>query len=157
MSTTQQDNLVIAFAPPVEFPIKTDATADINGGDLVYFDTSAYVVKSLDSDAHAQYFVGMAGNGSYINVYGTKKYFDSIPVYQKAQVRLKTTAAETYYEATAVYAGADAQTITTVAGSYLVGYCKMSVGATSVTGATGTLIEVMLYPRYPGATAGAYA
>jgi hypothetical protein len=58
--------------------------------------------------------------------------------------QLKTTAAETYLPGIAVYIGADAQTITTVAGSNLVGHIVLPVGVTSVTGASGVLVGVAI-------------
>jgi hypothetical protein len=149
--TTQQDNVIMKYTPSNDYPILVDGTYEINGGDLVYFDSSAHVIKSLDSDAHAAYLAGMAENGSYLNVYGKKKYFDRLPVVEKGVVRLNTTTAETYYEGTAVYFGADAQTITTVAGSYIVGYCKLGAGQTSVSGTTQSWIGVQLAPKWPTA------
>ncbi len=154
MATVQQDNVVIELATPVPYPVKVDGTADINGGDLVYFDTSAKVVKSLDnSTTHAAACAGLAKNGSYIQPYSTKEYFNQIPVLQKGIVSLNTTAAETYSEGDPVYYGGDAQTITNVdpGGATLLGYVKLGSGQSTLTGASGVKVNVLLRVNYPTA------
>jgi hypothetical protein len=154
MATVQQDNVVIELATPIPYPIKTDGTADINGGDLVYFDTSAKVVKSLgNSTTQAALLAGLAKNGSFIQPYSSAKYFNQIPVLQKGIVSLNTTAAETYAEGDPVYYGGDAQTITNVdpGGATLLGYVKLGQGITSLTGASGVKVNVLLRVNYPTA------
>lgn len=152
MSTTQQDNVIVQYVPPVSYPIKTDGTADINGGDLVYFDTSAKVVKSLDSDAHAASFAGLAMNGSYIQPYTTKQYgAGSIPVLQKGRCKALTTSGDTYHEGDALYTGADAQTVTNTVGgnSNIIGYVKLRPGITSLAYAAGVFVEFDLAVKFP--------
>lgn len=154
MSTTQQDNVVVELSTPIPYPVKVDGTADVNGGDLVYFDTSAKVVKSLDNaTTHAAALAGLAKNGSFIQPYSAKEYFNQIPVLVKGIVSLFTTAAETYSEGDAVYYGGDAQTITNVdpGGGTIVGYVKLGSGLTSLTGASGVKVNVLLAPHFPTA------
>lgn len=150
MATTAQNNVLLPLALPVPYQCKTDGTADVVGGDLVYFDTSAKVVKSLDSDTHATNLAGLALNGSFIQPYTTKMYGAGIiPVLQKGIASLFQTAADTYQEDTAVYFGADAQTITSQSASHIVGYTKMPYGVTSITGAAGSRIAVLLAVQDP--------
>lgn len=149
MATVQKNNIVLKKTPPEMYPILTDGTSDINGGDLVYFDTSAKVVKSATSDGNCATLAGVAENGSFIQPYSAKKYFDRIPVVAKGIVKMQTTTSETYNEGTAVYFGADAQTITTVAGTNIIGYVKMGPGQTSVTGGAGVEVQVDLAVKFP--------
>ena len=58
--------------------------------------------------------------------------------------QLKSTASETYYPGTVVYIGADAQTVTTVAGSNRVGIVVLPVGVSSVSGAAGVNVPVLV-------------
>jgi hypothetical protein len=149
--TTERDNIVKAFADPVEFPIDATGSYDFKGGDLLFWDSSAKVVKPVVADASVQYLAGIAGNGSFLQPYSTKVYNKSVPVYQKVIASLLTTGSETYYHLTPVYAGADAQTVTTVAGSYIVGYCIMRPGASSLAAGTGVRVDVLLAPVEPTA------
>jgi hypothetical protein len=154
MATQHRDNIVVEYQPPISYPIKVDGTADINGGDLVYFDTGAFVVKSLDSDAHAATFAGIAKNGSFIQPYNTKQYgAGQIPVAQKALVNLNTTAGDTLHEDDAVYFGADAQTVTNTAGgmTHKLGYVKLGAGYTGQTlaGGAGITVNILLAVQDP--------
>lgn len=152
MTTTQQNNVVKEDAPATPYPIKSDGTADINGGDLVYFDTTAKVVKSLDdATTHCATFAGLAKNGSLISPYGTKEYFPNIPVLQKGIVNLFTTVGESYSEGDALYFGADAQTVTKTdpGAGVIIGYAKLRAGITTLTGAAGVKIDMQLAPKHP--------
>jgi len=155
MSTTQQNNVALLLELPVMFPAIQDGTFDIKGGDLVYFDTSAHILKTLDTDAHGDYFAGMALNGSKYSPapYGLDKYFPAVPVAQKAIVRMSATVGETYYHGQAVYLGADAQTIKNTAGGYtrILGYVSMPEDNTAAghLAVAGDKIRVELAVDFP--------
>ena len=152
MSTTAINNRVqdIGFEQKTPYLVKTDGTADINQGDLLYLDTSAHVVKAIGSDANAATLVGVAADTSFRNLYGTKIYDTGIiQAYSAGIFFFNTTAAETYNEGTKMYYGTDAQTLTNVAGTYAVGVCKMRAGVTSVTGASGTTVDVQVVQQWP--------
>ena len=139
MSTTQQDNVVVELSTPIPYPVKVDGTADVNGGDLVYFDTSAKVVKSLDnSTTHAAALAGLAKNGSFIQPYSAKEYFNQIPVLVKGIVSLFTTAAETYAEGDPVYYGGDGGVESAVFGGSGCGYASWNWVGYS-TGSEGSI------------------
>ena len=132
------------------FPVATDGTFDINAGDLVWFDTSSHLLKPLDSDAHAAYLAGFAYDSSFLNLYGQKKYDNSIVAVCVGAGRFKTTAGDTYHHGDTLYLGADAQTVTNTAGgnTHAVGYVFLP-GGNTVTGATGTLVEAIVQPQWP--------
>ena len=132
-------------------PVATDGTFDINSGDLCWFDTSAHILKALDSDAHAAYLAGYAYDSSFINLYGTKKYDPGVVAVCGGVTRLKTTAGDTYHHGDSVYYVTDAQTITNTVGgnSHPVGVVYLPFGNT-VAGAVGTLVEVIVLPQWPG-------
>lgn len=157
MATTATNNRVqdIGQEQKVPYQVSVAGTADVNQGDMVYLDTSAHLAKVVASDANAQFFLGVAADTSFRNLYGTKQYPDSgtIQVYVAGIFFMKTTASETYNEGTKVYAGADAQTVTTVAGTYALGTTKMRPGVTSVTGASGTNVDLLIVPQWPGKSA----
>ena len=102
-----------------------------NQGDLLYLDTTAHLLKPLDSDAHAASVCGIARQ----SIVSGKLY----PVYQGTQVdaagaiesvagpqvgviaSLKLKSGDAFVPGAAVYFGGDAQTVS-VTGTYIVGY-----------------------------------
>lgn len=151
-ATLATDNVVIKHQEPVTFQTDQTGANDFNLGDLLYMDTSAHQAKPLiNSDANAATFCGVAMNGSFVNVYGTKKYFDLVPVLTKGVVRLFTTVGDTYHEGDPVYVGVDAQTVTNTVGGLTkkLGYVKLSAGQTSLAGGAGITVEVQITPLWP--------
>ena len=133
------------------FPVATDGTFDINQGDLTWYDTSANILKSLDTDAHAAYLAGYAYDSSFINLYGQKKYDAGIVAVCVGVGRFSTTSGDTYHNGDTCYLGATAQTITNTAGgnTHPVGYIYLPFGNT-VSGGTGVTVEMIVYPQFPG-------
>lgn len=133
------------------YPVSNGGSFDINQGDLVYFDTSAHLLKPLDSDAHAAAFVGVAADSSFLNLYGQKKYEDGIAVQHKGVARSFQTAGDIYHHGDTLYLGADAQTVTNTVGgnTHPIGTVYLPMGNT-VTGAAGSLIEWIILPQFPG-------
>lgn len=151
-ATTATDNVVVKYQEPVQFQTDQTGSNDFNLGDLLYMDTSAHQAKPLiNSDTNAATFCGIAMNGSFVNVYGTKKYFDLVPVLTKGIVRLFTTVGDTYHDGDTVYVGADAQTITNTVGGLTkkLGYVKLAAGITSLAGAAGVTVEIQITPLWP--------
>ena len=152
MATTAQNNIVLAHRV-VAYPVDSSGSNDINQGDQVYLDTSAHLAKSLGAsdDSNAAHFLGVAGESSYINPYGTKMYSAQIPVVVSGVATFNTTSGDTYNEGDAVYVGADAQTVTNTAGMLTnkVGYVKMRSGQSAVAGGSGITIDVEIQPKYP--------
>lgn len=150
MTTVQQNN-VKALEASLPYPIIKDGTFDINGGDLVYYDTTAKIIKVLDdATTHCAYFAGMALNGSYIQPYTTKQYMADIPVMTKGRIRLNTTSGDTYAHGDALYFGADAQTVTKTdpGAGVIIGYAWIEGGGT-LAGGTGVKLDLTLAVRYP--------
>ncbi len=151
-ATNPTDNVVIKLREPNTFQTDQTGSNDFNLGDMVYMDTSAHQVKPLiNSDANAATFAGIAMNGTSVNVYGTKKYFDLVPILEEGNVRLFTTTGDTYHDGDAVYVGADAQTITNTAGGLTkkLGYVKLPAGITSIAGGSGITVEINITPLWP--------
>ena len=153
MSTTSQNGGAGRKGDGYVWPVDTSGSFDINAGDLVWFDASAHVIKPLDSDAHwGTAGAGYAYDASFINLYGQKKYDPGVVAVCSGVARLFTTAGDTYHSGDSVYySGVNAQTITNTVGgnSHPVGVVYLPFGNT-VTGATGTLIEVIVLPTWPG-------
>jgi hypothetical protein len=151
--TIAVNNLSKQWSPELEYAVKTNGTADINQGDLVYFDATDHVVLPLDSDAHAATLAGVANQSSVLNVYGNKVYSDSgtIVVGIKGQYSFATTVGDTYTDGDAVYLGADCQTVTNTAGAmtHPLGYVKLSAGQASLVGAAGVKVAVNIVPQFP--------
>jgi hypothetical protein len=159
MATTAQDNLVKAqgFAlRQSNYNLDATGSNDFNQGDMLWFDTTNNILKALDTDGHASAFAGVALRTSPLQLYINQNSLTAAKHYdQQGLVGIaglyffKTTAGETYKDGTSVYIGADAQTITTVAGTNLVGVTKMRPSATSVTGASGVTVDVFITVQYP--------
>lgn len=119
----------------------------INQGDLVYLDTTAHLAKAAASDANAATLLGVA-----LTPYKVSSNLDNsgapaekaIMVGWDVVAGLKTTAAETYYTGTVVYLGADAQTVTTVVGTNKIGTVLLPVTISSLTGAAGVTVPVVV-------------
>lgn len=119
----------------------------INQGDLVYWDSAAHLAKPIASDANAATNMGVALTPSKVSSNldnGAAPAEKAIMVGWDVVATLKTTASETYYTGTVVYVGADAQTITTVAGSNAIGTVLLPVTQSSVTGAAGVTVPVVI-------------
>lgn len=153
MATTAQNLFLydIGSRKAVPYPILSDGTNDINQGDALYYDTAAKVAKVLDSDAHAQYFIGIADDSSYINPYGTKKYAAAVIAREACVVNRYTTAGDTYNDGDALYMGADAQTVTNTAGgmTHPIGYVKLLPGSSAIVGGTGVVVPMRVVAVYP--------
>jgi len=149
MATTADNVIVKDVNNVIEYPILKDGTGDINGGDMVYMDTTNHNVLAADTDAHCQYFCGVAKDTTYKNPFGTKIYDPCLAVFNKGIASFKTTGSESYYHGTTVYIGADAQTVTTVSGSYSIGYVWKPNSTAVTTGATGTNVDVLIQARFP--------
>lgn len=161
MATSPKDNIVKAVGFDVRklnYPHSTGGSFDYNQGDLLWFDSSAKVVKALDSDAHAAYLCGIALRSSFLAPYTAqnlaggpaiqKNYYNDALVGIGCIASLKTTVGETYEDGTVLYAGADAQTVTTVAGAHSVGVVKLN-GSAAITGAAGVEVPVLVIPQIP--------
>jgi len=154
MSTTSQNNQVFDKSSPLWYPVLTDGTYDINQGDVVYWDSSAHVVKPVDSDAHAAYVAGVALQQSSSKVYGTTVYpTGGIQVATQGVFKFKTITGDTINHGDALYFSTDAQTVTNTAGgmSYPFAYAVLKPGQSAIAGATGgsVLVEALLYVRFP--------
>lgn len=152
MATVSQNNQVIKFSDPLVYPNLTDGNSLINQGDQVYFDTSANVIKPVASNANALTFAGVAADRSWLNVYGTVLYPQgSTPVWRDGIFFFKTTNAETLEMGDAVYVGADAQTVSDQdpGSGNIIGYVWLQPGLSSVTGAAGTNVQVLIKALFP--------
>jgi len=122
----------------------------INAGDMIYYDSSTKDVKALDSDAHAQYFVGVAGQTSPITVYGSTAN-TSIVALQNQRVKLLAANGVTFTPEEPVYYTTNAQTVTNVPGNYIVGFVANIPGDSqqSLVGTGSNYILIDLAHAYP--------
>jgi hypothetical protein len=124
-----------------------NSTNPVNQGDLVYLDSSAHIVKPVDSDAHAASLAGVALQPSAPTSNIDNSSAPALPalmVGMEVVASLKTTASETYVTGTPVYIGADAQTITTVSATNKIGIVILPPAVSSVTGAAGVRVPVYI-------------
>lgn len=133
------------------YSIDKSGSFDINQGDMVWFDTTAHVLKPLDTDAHAAFLAGVAYDSSFLNLFGTKIYEAAVVAIATGRTRMKTTSGDTYHDGDAVWLGADAQTITNTQGgnTHQVGVIHLPFGNT-VAGGSGVLVEVIILAQFPG-------
>lgn len=151
MSTTAGNPSAGGKGVGYSYSIDKTGSFDINQGDMVWFDTSAHVLKPLDSDAHAAFLAGVAYDSSFLNLYGTKIYEAAVVAIATGRTRMKTTSGDTYHDGDTLYIGADAQTVTNTAGgnTHSVGVVHLPFGNT-VSGGSGTLIECIILAQFPG-------
>lgn len=151
MATEAVNNLVrlVGGSKHISYPILSDGTADIKQGELLYWDSSAKVVKPIATDGNAATGAGVAMKSSFLNLYGTKKYEASMEAQVGAIHSLKTTSGDTYNAGDAVYIGADAQTVTTVAATNVIGYVVLRDGQSAITGAANVNVDVLVVAKSP--------
>jgi hypothetical protein len=153
--TASIDNIVIKYQDPVPYPQDTSLANVINAGDLVWYDTANHWIASVDTDAHAATFAGVAMDGSSIQPYTTKFAMPQLPVMTKGIARFKGTSGDTYHDGDSVYqttsAAGDPQTITNTAGgnTHVLGTIVLPPGITSAAFAAGTLYQVKISPLWP--------
>jgi hypothetical protein len=154
-ATASIDNVVKLYQDPLPYPQDTTGANQVNAGDLVWMDTTNHWIASIDTDAHAAYFAGVALDGAYIQPYNTKFYMPQLPVGVKGIFRFSTTSGDTYHHGDAVYqttSGAgNPQTITNTQGgnTHVLGTIVLPPGITSIAAATGTLVQVQISPLWP--------
>lgn len=127
--------------------VPVNASFPILQGSLVYLDAALHYAKPLDTDAHAASLLGVACQPSVVSSnldLSTVPGQPDIIVGWDVVASFKTTAAETYVTGTVVYVGADSQTITTVVGSNKVGTVVLPITQTSITGAAGVSVGILV-------------
>lgn len=124
-----------------------DATFPISQGDLVYWDSAAKLAKRIASDANAATILGVALKASKVNSSIDASTEPNIAVGFGVKAEFKTTAAQTYNHGDLVYIGADEQTVTTTAGTNPVGVVQLVSKGSAITGATGVLVQVLVYSK----------
>jgi hypothetical protein len=124
----------------------THASFPIKQGELVYLDTSAHIIKPIASDANAATLAGVALQPSVAssNIDNVATGEPAVIVGWDVVCSFKTTAAETYLPGLPLYIGADAQTVTTVAGSNSLGRVVLPIGVSTLTGAAGVTVDVLV-------------
>lgn len=156
MATTNTNRLsygILAADGLVKLILKvTHASFPVNQGDMVYFDNAANIVKALDTDANAANLAGVALDPSAVSSNidnGLAPAVKAIAVGCGGVFFMKTTAAETYTDGDPMYVGADAGTVTSVAATNSVGKVLLPSNVSSITGATGVTVPVLIYGRNP--------
>jgi len=166
MATKSRNNILkdVRFGvSQLTYALINDGTFDFNQGDLLYWDSSAHIVKALDSDAHAATLVGVAVRAAYLAPYVSfgqasgpamqKSYYDCALVGFGCVASFYSTNAETYYDNDQVFYSSDAQTLTKTdpGAGHPVGVVKMPSGSASLTIAGGAtvLIPVLVIPQFP--------
>ena len=150
MATTPQNNLVrlVGAKKTLSHPVDASGSNDFNGGDMLALD--AGVLKPL-TDALADKSVGVAQDNAYLDLTGDKQYAPQATVVIGAIHSMKTTIADTLTHMLPVYCGADAQTVVVAdpGSGEIVGYAVMRASITSITGAAGVNVDVLIVPKLP--------
>lgn len=165
--TIPRNNIVkdVRFQGSVlNYPLSTGGSFDFFQGDLLWWDSSATIVKPLDSDAHAANLVGVAARSAYIAPYASMQQTGGpalVKNYELAALVLFgviatffSTSGETYNDGDSVYFGGVAnnpQTITKSSGSptHVVGVVKLPPGGLAISGGSTVLVPVLVIPQIP--------
>lgn len=126
------------------------AVSAIEQGDLVYFDTADNLVKKVASDANCASLLGVAKQPSQVS-----SSIDNSGAPKEKQVQvsaatvhlMESTAADVYNTGDLVYIGANSKRVTKVAATNAVGRVVLPPGVSSVTGAVGVEIPVLIFTR----------
>jgi hypothetical protein len=96
----------------------------IHSGDAVYVDQTTFDIAAVDSDAHAQYFVGVSEDtyDSSYDAYPGQINPTKMHVIGKGWAKFYTESGLTYVVGQPVYYSTDAQHVTNVPGTNLYGY-----------------------------------
>lgn len=123
-----------------------NASFPFHQGDLVFL--SSGIAKPVTADGDAATLIGVALQPTTVSSSidnGLAPVEKTVQVGYAVAANMLTTAAETYTDGIAVYVGVDAQTITTVSGSNPVGKIKLPPAVSSVTGATGVRVPMVVF------------
>lgn len=151
MSTTSSDNFKRNYDERVRLPL--DPSNHVNQGDMVYADKPGNSMVALDDDdSHAALFAGVSEHTSPTPV--TFTHLEDIVVIPRGEFEFKTKVGDVYNNFDKVYCGADAQTVTNDNGGTTptrtkeVGYVKLDQGVSSLTGAAGVKVRVLIRPQW---------
>lgn len=127
-------------------------------GDMMQWDSSAKIATN-NLLSSGSIFLGVCEDASPVAGIGTSTRTltnNRLRVKMgQCVMRFKTTASETYVHRTVVYQGADAQTVSTVGATRAIGLVWLPDGST-VTGASGTEVTVLILPNGMQATGATY-
>lgn len=130
---------------------KIYSASGINTGDMAQWDPNALVATN-NLLASGSVFLGVFNDTNPAVGLGTASQpltNGSAQVLMQGVFNFNTTASETYTHNTPVFQGADQQTVTTVSAGRMIGRAWLPQG-TTVTGATGTQVSVLILPNgYP--------
>lgn len=157
MATVATNNKLTTYRGGVlGYPVDQAGASAFNQGDLVYFDTSALVLKAITSDANCQYLAGVALISSSLALYAAadtqtavKNIEPFAPVGFGDVFGLLGIAGQTYAHGTSVYYSTDAQHVTAQAGSYLIGKVWNPAATAALSGAV--TVPVLVMAAYPAA------
>ena len=124
MATVPRNGILKYQGPDSRREYPNLALNTIHAGDFVYVDQTTYDIKALDTDAHAQYFVGVSEDtqDTAYDAYPGQTDPSKMSVVGKGWAKQYTTNGETYVPNQTLYLGANAQTVTNVTGSFKVGF-----------------------------------
>ena len=167
MATKNASNILedVNFAGKrMRWALSSGGSFDFQQGDLLWYDSTAKYVKPLDSDAHAQYLIGVAEKPAFIAPYSStqgssgvalqKNYDQDALVMFGCLAGLYGVSGDTYHDGDQVYwGGVDAQTITNTKGgnNNVIGVIKFPSAAmgTAQAYAAGTRYPVWVFAQYP--------
>ena len=118
----------------------------ISQGDMCQWDITSKIATNALL-ASGSIFLGVAESASPLAGLGTSATpltRNLVRIRHQGLHEFKTTTSESYSHMTPVYQGADAQTVSTVGSTRIIGEAWYPDG-TTVTGAAGTLVNVLIY------------
>lgn len=128
-----------------------NTTSAVNEGDLVYWDASAHLIKSITNDTTAAAgYAGFAAQPSTVssNLDNGAILPPNMLVVNKTYAvgQFKTTVGDTYHHNDPLYIGADAQTVTSTVGglTQVLGYVQLPPGVSSLSGAVGVRVGMYI-------------
>lgn len=132
----------------IQLPVN-NSTFPILQGEMVYWDSTAKIIKALDSDAHAANYRGIALQPSAVSSNLDNSGAPKVQVVQTGSELLaimNTTAGDTITPGDALYFGADSQTVTNTAGgqTHVLGYAQLSAGITTLAGGVGIQVQMLI-------------
>lgn len=162
MATTGKNTVTRSVAPKSLFESAINQISSActwNQGDMLYFDTTAKILKPMDSEANGEFMCGIARqtivSGKEVQPYttltnGAQAIADLAGPLYGVVAKLKLKSGDAFVAGQLVYAGpsdTDAQTVQT-SGTKAVGLYQ---GA-ALTAASDSVGEVLIGARYPADT-----
>jgi hypothetical protein len=128
-------------------PNTSSLSGTINGGDMVFYDTTNKIAKAVTSDADCLTLIGVSLDTNPTQVYNSE-IVNPINVSKKTMVGYTFPAGQVLVMGQAIYFDTNAQQVTQTVGTNAVGYVAFDPSNVGVTTVAGVKYRVVINGKF---------